>query len=261
MKITNPKLSDYGNTFWDTVDSQRAFYTTYACACPGKGTPDDHEGDCATRGPGWRETRDDTCIAMRSDNTRCHQIVESGMPFCSLHIRKVIDWVAWNHTGAMTRYFRTQEKNYIDHILRIANEADAIEEDRLLKSKVYFIGIDDKIVKIGRSVDPLSRMAQIRQGSSLMPEGYDRKRVELLGTVPGGSQLESRLHGALSFHRLKGEWFAQHPDVIAVMSYLCLGEMKAEASRVLREAPFRRWWQAEGYLSEAEALEDIEVAS
>lgn len=259
MRITNPETFDLGHTFWDTVDSQRAFYTRFACRCPGKGTADNHEGDCATRGPGWRETRDDTCIAMRSDNTRCHQIVEAGMPFCSRHIRSVIDWVAWNHTSAMTRYFRTEEKRYIDHVLRIARQADAIEEDRQLTGSVYFMGIDDQIVKIGRSLHPKSRLVSIRNGGSLMPDGFDPKRAEILGTVPGGAVLEAKLHQALRPHRLKGEWFAQHPDVIAVMAYLCLGEMKAEASRVLREAPFRKWWQDEGYLTEDEACEALGI--
>lgn len=244
-----------GMSFWDYVDSMHAPMGGYYCACENAAVSRNHGDDCAKYGPGWRDTRDATCSAMRSDNTRCKKDANEGMPFCDFHLGKVIDWVASRNPGAMARYVRREEKSYIDHVLRIAREADAIEEDRLLRSEVYFIGIDDQIVKIGRSVNPASRLMQVRQGSSLMPEGYDRKRVELLGTTPGGSRLESKLHYTLRLHRLRGEWFSMHPDVIAVMSYLCLGEMQREASRVLLDSVHRKWWRDEGYLSEAEALE------
>ena len=45
-------------------------------------------------------------------------------------------------------------------------------------------------------------------------------KLELLATTPGTTEYEKSLHDRFSSHRLKGEWFKSHPDVLAFISAL-----------------------------------------
>lgn len=74
-------------------------------------------------------------------------------------------------------------------------------------SSVYFIqaGVGGPI-KVGVSVDPISRMAQMQTG---MPE-----TLRLLAFIPGTRDDERKLHDRLARHRIRGEWFHPHQDVL-----------------------------------------------
>jgi hypothetical protein len=74
-------------------------------------------------------------------------------------------------------------------------------------TSVYAIqaGMDGP-VKIGVSVAPLSRMAQMQTG---MPE-----TLRILAFIPGTRDDERNLHVRLAKHRIRGEWFHPHPDVL-----------------------------------------------
>jgi hypothetical protein len=60
-------------------------------------------------------------------------------------------------------------------------------------------------IKIGHSVDPVKRMHTLQVGNS--------GRLELLGAVPGGKKIEEVYHHAWRHQRVRGEWFAPHPQL------------------------------------------------
>jgi len=73
----------------------------------------------------------------------------------------------------------------------------------VLPTWVYFVFASHHgPVKIGFSIDPMRRLAEIQRD---WPEG-----LRLVGVVPGGFSEEQRLHKRFSHLRLHGEWF--RPD-------------------------------------------------
>jgi hypothetical protein len=74
----------------------------------------------------------------------------------------------------------------------------------------YFIRCGDR-VKIGRSADPLRRMAALSMSN---PEA-----LQLLGVLPG-SDRESELHRRFAHQRLRGEWFSLDGELAAFIQTL-----------------------------------------
>jgi hypothetical protein len=71
---------------------------------------------------------------------------------------------------------------------------------------VYFIeaiGLD--MIKIGIAADVGLRLSNL-QTSSPVP-------LKLLGTMPGGKEMEGILHGMLAGQRVRGEWFRRCPKI------------------------------------------------
>jgi hypothetical protein len=67
-------------------------------------------------------------------------------------------------------------------------------------SYLYFIeAVDTGYIKIGRSVNPERRLAQLSTGSP--------NQLVLLGQISGGSELEAELHRSFGNLRERGEWF------------------------------------------------------
>lgn len=81
-----------------------------------------------------------------------------------------------------------------------------------MQEYVYFVrsGTHGPI-KIGRAVDPHERLRQLQTGSPV--------ELRLLGTIPGGVDLEAALHDLLGDSRLRGEWFR---PTVAVRAYAVL---------------------------------------
>lgn len=81
---------------------------------------------------------------------------------------------------------------------------------------VYFIQEDRTgSIKIGTSSHPHSRLKQIQTASGA-------GALRLLGGIRHESRMrafdtERRIHGLLSKHRVSGEWFLPHPDVLALI--------------------------------------------
>lgn len=76
--------------------------------------------------------------------------------------------------------------------------------------RVYFVqALDGGPIKIGTSNDVNKRVASLQTGSP-MP-------LRLVGSLPGGRALEKEIHARLCAHRLRGEWFAESPEVIAAI--------------------------------------------
>lgn len=76
---------------------------------------------------------------------------------------------------------------------------------------VYFIRSGpDGPIKIGTARDPSGRLAALQTGSPHLLVG--------LGVVSGGAEIEATFHARFSAHRLRGEWFAPHAEILACIS-------------------------------------------
>jgi len=75
---------------------------------------------------------------------------------------------------------------------------------------VYVIQVgNDGPVKVGIATDPQARLEQL-QTANPFP-------LRLLATFSGGASLEREIHKRLAIHRMNGEWFHPHADVMAVV--------------------------------------------
>lgn len=77
--------------------------------------------------------------------------------------------------------------------------------------RVYFIeavGLD--LVKIGYTADLTERLRKLAPGCPA--------RLRLLGTVPGGLQIERHYHERLASCRTRGEWFRKSPALDAIIA-------------------------------------------
>jgi hypothetical protein len=90
---------------------------------------------------------------------------------------------------------------------------------------IYFIEEpQSRCVKIGYSIDPLSRLATIQTGFPV--------ELKLLGVLRGSRNAEQRLHQKFSEHRLNGEWFRGEP-IRAYLSAVDLQQPKRRAYSAL----------------------------
>lgn len=77
---------------------------------------------------------------------------------------------------------------------------------------VYFVGSDLGPIKIGMAEDVQKRLASI-QACSPSP-------LTLLATCGGGIKQERIYHKRFATHRLHGEWFEPHDDILAEVERL-----------------------------------------
>jgi len=77
---------------------------------------------------------------------------------------------------------------------------------------IYFIGGEDGPIKIGIAVNPSARLKELQTGHPA--------RLSVLATVLGPDSLEGDYHVRFAEHRLEGEWFARHPDILAEIERL-----------------------------------------
>lgn len=90
--------------------------------------------------------------------------------------------------------------------------AVAIQRFKLAECGVYFIGGDAGPIKIGSSNSPLERLATFQTGSPVV------LRIHALAW--GGLQKEREYHERFAAHRLHGEWFEPHEDILAEIARL-----------------------------------------
>jgi hypothetical protein len=76
-----------------------------------------------------------------------------------------------------------------------------------MEQKVYFIQAGDGPIKIGVATNPKRRLA-VLQTANPHP-------LKLLATKAGGAWREIEYHSRFAAHRLQGEWFSPHPDILA----------------------------------------------
>ena len=73
---------------------------------------------------------------------------------------------------------------------------------------IYFIQAGDGgPIKIGFSADPEKRLVKVQSDNAA--------ECQLLGILPGGEAEELALHAILAAARIRGEWFAATPEVLA----------------------------------------------
>jgi Meiotically up-regulated gene 113 len=76
---------------------------------------------------------------------------------------------------------------------------------------VYFIQSARRI-KIGFTTNLPKRLMALKTGAA--------HKLTVLGAVDGDRSLEQSLHRQLSAHRVEGEWFKRHPEVVATIEKL-----------------------------------------
>jgi len=79
---------------------------------------------------------------------------------------------------------------------------------------IYFFGCEtSREIKIGIT----SGRVEKRLATLQTARGH---KINLLATLPGTIKLERALHDRFSQHRLKGEWFMPHPDILAFIDQI-----------------------------------------
>ena len=76
---------------------------------------------------------------------------------------------------------------------------------------LYFVQAGDAI-KIGCTQNPKKRFAQMQTGCP--------KKIVVLCALEGSAWLERFYHRKFAAHRLHGEWFDPHPDILAEIERL-----------------------------------------
>lgn len=77
---------------------------------------------------------------------------------------------------------------------------------------VYFIQAQTGQIKIGIAASPELRLRALQTGSPVT--------LALLATRSGGRPKEAEYHARFAVHRLHGEWFSPHPDILAEIEHL-----------------------------------------
>lgn len=95
------------------------------------------------------------------------------------------------------------QKSYTLMTARMKNEP---------KRLVYFIGSEGGPIKIGVATKPVNRLKELQTSH--------HERLSIIVTAKGGQAQESAYHKQFAAHRLHGEWFARHPDILAEIERL-----------------------------------------
>jgi len=77
---------------------------------------------------------------------------------------------------------------------------------------VYFIGGDAGPVKIGFAENAERRLIGLQTGNPA--------KLGILATTAGSEATEREYHARFAAHRLNGEWFDRHPDILAEIERL-----------------------------------------
>lgn len=128
--------------------------------------------------------------------------------------------VAWYQPqGRLVRYrsTRTRDLEGAKAFLDRHAAANPILEtyratDQRLSRFVYFVAGDVGGIKIGTAIDPQKRLTDLQCGSPI--------KLRILAVCDGGRGVEREYHARFSAHRLHGEWFDRHPDILAEIERL-----------------------------------------
>lgn len=105
-----------------------------------------------------------------------------------------------------------QAKEIWEEKLEEWRREDEPAPDEPQHADLYFIGGDEGPIKIGVSNDPQRRLKGLQTGYPYP--------LQILATIEGGAMLEIEYHERFAEHRLHGEWFAPHPDILAEIERL-----------------------------------------
>jgi hypothetical protein len=93
-------------------------------------------------------------------------------------------------------------------------------------SKCYFIGGDRGLIKIGHSIDPVTRLADIQACSPI--------RLRILALRAGGADREAAYHQEFFDFREHGEWFRREPRLMREIKRLQALPPPAMLTKVIR---------------------------
>jgi hypothetical protein len=141
-------------------------------------------------------------------------------PYLSFNAKRGVYFIHWSRgqgkqgirsTG--TNHLPTAERKLTDFVTNEFRSIDAVgreaERERARRQqKVYFIGGEVGAIKIGIAVEPEKRLAELQSGSPIP--------LSILALAEGGREREWAYHTLLFHrHRLHGEWFERHPELMA----------------------------------------------
>ena len=108
---------------------------------------------------------------------------------------------------------KAYERGYNDRLTDEIAGAQEYARERAEKQKyVYFIRSEPGEIKIGLAIDVEKRLRGLQTSH---PYG-----LTLLAFVKGGQSVEREYHRRFAAHRLHGEWFEPHPDILAEIAHL-----------------------------------------
>lgn len=112
---------------------------------------------------------------------------------------------------AITRLER--RKQWIERQLKLLRDPDSEQASclktaamRSVTTKIYFIAALKGPIKIGLALNPRDRLRGLQTSHP--------KKLRLLADTPGDHGLEASYHHRFAAHRLHGEWFAPHADIL-----------------------------------------------
>lgn len=127
--------------------------------------------------------------------------------------------VTWYDPGTrQIRYRTTKTRNITEArqalaIFHLPEGAQSlVPGTRLASTQIYFIGGDMGLIKIGLARDPERRLRTLQCGSPIP--------LRILASGPGSARDERMYHARFASHRLHGEWFTRHPDILAEIERL-----------------------------------------
>ena len=140
---------------------------------------------------------------------RCRQTAQEGTLYlCKHHTNQGIDQARFD--GA----YRKAK----DELMSLARTLERIQPDG--HDWVYAIG-DEHLVKVGYSTNPENRLVTLKrsQDATIIPKGFDRTRMALLGVIPGGMGLEKHVQRQLWQWKITGEWYIREPVTPILNAY------------------------------------------
>lgn len=91
-------------------------------------------------------------------------------------------------------------------------------------TSVYFIrSAGFGVVKIGTAANPSARLRSLQTGNA--------EELSLIRVIDGGEAEERWLHDRFQQHRVRGEWFTFHPDMMTVLPPDDLAPVRTDRGR------------------------------
>ena len=157
----------------------------------------------------FKESRNDGCLAAKSDGQRCSHDTPTGDPFCPFHMTAAIEWFLGRATEEQVRMERRRISLMADDARQVVADAQAIVAAGAKGPRVYFYElVGQGLVKIGTSRRPETRVKQFKSGAGcLFPADCDPSTGQLIGHVAGDMEIERALQQRFRRLRVAGEWF------------------------------------------------------
>lgn len=115
--------------------------------------------------------------------------------------------------GRLKRYPRWRVEQFKNELANLSPEdLDDLKDNPARPGFVYFIGCNNKFIKIGFTNDVGRRMTRLQTGNPY--------KLELLGAFRGTGDDERKIHRELKALREKGEWFRPGWQITALIRQL-----------------------------------------